>query len=76
MSPTTEEDPIPEHSPLYERFATTTKRSVGATDRIPLRVLILFSVTIICTTMAPIPFNVVGVTALVLLALDTSLHRR
>jgi hypothetical protein len=51
-------------------------RATGATDRVPLRVLVLFVVAVVCATLAPIPANVVGVAALVLLALDVALHRR
>lgn len=51
-------------------------RATGATDRVPLRVLVLFVVAVVCATLAPLPANVVGVAALVLLALDTALHRR
>jgi hypothetical protein len=62
--------------PVTDRVTASVRRAVGASDRIPARVLLLFVVVVICTATAPIPANLVGVAAAVLLALDTSLHRR
>jgi hypothetical protein len=73
--PVNEDEPIPD-PPAYQQIFRRTTASIGASDRIPLRVLILFIITIGCTTLAPIPANIIGVAAVVLLALDTALHRR
>jgi hypothetical protein len=42
----------------------------------PVRVLVLFVIAVGCVVLSPIPANMVGVAALVLLALDTATHRR
>ena len=75
MSPVNEYEPEPE-PPAYERIFAKSRASIGASDRMPIRVLILFMVIATCTTLAPIPVNIIGVCALALLALDTALHRR
>jgi hypothetical protein len=76
MSPVNEFIEEPEVVPVTDRVASTIRHAVGASDRLPVRVLLLFVVVVICTAMAPLPANLVGVAAAVLLALDTSLHRR
>lgn len=74
--PVNDEPIIEEPHPYAERFFTQTRRAVGATDRIPLRIMALFIVIAVCTALAPIPANLVGVAAVALLALDSALHRR
>jgi hypothetical protein len=66
----------PEVVPAPQRVASTLRRAVGATDRLPTRVLLLFVVVIVCMATAPYPASLIGAAAIVLLALDTSLHRR
>lgn len=75
MSPVNEEVQ-PAEDPRFERFRQRTTRAVGASERMPVRVLVLFVVAIACAAIAPIPANIVGVAAIVLLALDTAIHRR
>jgi hypothetical protein len=59
-----------------DRITSVVHQATGATDRMPVRVIVLFITAIACTALAPIPFNLIGAAAIVLLALDTSLHRR
>jgi hypothetical protein len=59
-----------------ERVSGVIHRATGASDRVSLRVILLFIVVSVCVALAPMPANIVGVAAVVLLALDTSLHRR
>ena len=73
--PVTELPPEPEPT-LADRFAVRSRAAIGASDRIPVRVIILFILMGGCVTLAPLPANIIGVAALALLALDTSLHRR
>ena len=73
--PVNELPPEPEPT-LADRFVPQARRAVGATDRIPLRVMVLFVVAAASMVVAPIPFNVIGVGAVALLALDTATHRR
>ena len=75
MSPVNEEEPVPQPT-LADRFAIRSRTLMGASDRMPIRVLILFTLTAMCVTLAPIPANLIGVAALSLLALDTAVHRR
>lgn len=76
MSPVNEE-PVPiEPDPRVTRFITRTTSAVGATDRVPLRVMLLFVLAAMCVAVAPVPANLIGVAAIALLALDTALHRR
>ena len=76
MAPVNEDEPTPPEPPAFVAAMYRTRAAVGASERMPLRVLILFIVTIGCTTLAPIPANIIGVAAVVLLALDTATHRR
>ena len=73
--PVNEELPDPEPT-LADRFAVRSRAVIGASDRMPVRVILLFILIGVCVTLAPIPANLLGVGALSLLALDTSLHRR
>lgn len=66
----------PDEIRRLEVMQQAVSRATGADHRVPLRVLVLFVVAVVCCTLAPIPANVVGVAAMVLLALDTALHRR
>jgi hypothetical protein len=61
---------------IASRLAIRSREVAGASDRLPLRVIILFILSIVCVTLAQVPFNLVGVAAIVLLALDTAAHRR
>jgi hypothetical protein len=73
--PVNEMPPEPEPT-LADRLAIRSRAAIGASDRMPVRVILLFVLTGVCVTLAPIPANLLGVAALSLLALDTSLHRR
>lgn len=75
MSPVNDE-PLPPEPTLGERFAVRSRAAIGASDRMPVRIILLFVLIGVCVTLAPIPANLLGVGALSLLALDTSLHRR
>lgn len=75
MSPVNEEI-IVEEDPRFARFVARSRHAIGASDRMPVRVLILFILTGGCVTLAPTPINFIGVAAVVLLALDTATHRR
>lgn len=70
------EEPLPPEPTLADRFVTRSRAAIGASDRMPVRVFILFILIGGCTTLAPIPFNLIGVGAVALLALDTAVHRR
>jgi hypothetical protein len=76
MSPVNEELPVAELDPLIERLVTRTRSAIGASDRIPVRILIYFITIAGICTLAPIPANIIGVAAVALLALDTATHRR
>jgi hypothetical protein len=69
------EDEVPAPTKA-DRVVTVVHQATGATDRMPVRVIVLFITAIACTALAPIPFSLIGAAAIVLLALDTSLHRR
>jgi len=73
--PVNEVPPEPEPT-LGEKLVVRSRGAIGASDRMPVRVIILFILSICCVAVAPVPANIVGVAAVVLLALDTSLHRR
>lgn len=62
--------------PRVERLLSRTRTAVGASDRMPVRVLAYFVLIGACMTLAPIPANIIGVAAVALLALDTAIHRR
>jgi hypothetical protein len=73
--PVTEE--APEREPtLGERFAMRTRQVVGASERMPIRVFVLFVTIAAVAAVAPEPANIIGVAAVSLLALDTASHRR
>lgn len=74
--PVNELPPEPEPDPRVERVLAQTRRAIGASDRMPVRVMVYIVVAAIATTFAPLPANVIGVAAIALLALDTALHRR
>lgn len=61
---------------VIERVAIVSRDAMGASERLPVRVIILFTVAIVCATFAPIPYNLIGAGSIVLLALDTAIHRR
>jgi len=67
--PVNEPEPEPEPT-LAERFIPRARASIGASDRLPVRVLMLFIITGVCVTLAPIPANIIGVIGICLLALD------
>jgi hypothetical protein len=74
--PITEGVEPPDEIRRIELIQQQVSRATGADPRVPMRVLVLFVVAVVCGTMAPVPYSVVGVAAMVLLALDTALHRR
>ena len=73
--PVNEVPPDPEPS-IVDRFVPRVSGAIGASGRMPVRVILLFILSICCVAVAPVPANMLGVAAVVLLALDTSLHRR
>jgi len=73
--PVNELEPEPEPT-IADRFMPRVRAVTGTSDRMPLRVLILFILTGACVTLAPTPINIIGVAALFMLALDTVTHRR
>jgi hypothetical protein len=75
MSPVNEEPPEPQ-TPRFDRLVVRSRGAMGASDRMPVRVLFLFILTICTIALAPVPANIFGVAAVVLLALDTAMHRR
>jgi hypothetical protein len=75
LSPVNEEAPLPDPTTV-DRFVARSRGAIGASDRMPVRVLFLFILSICCVAVAPVPANIVGVAAVVLLALDTAVHRR
>jgi hypothetical protein len=62
--------------PITSRVVIASRNAIGASERMPVRVIVLFTVATGCATLAPLPINIVGVAAIVLLALDTAIHRR
>lgn len=66
----------PEPDPRLDRFRSQVRAATGASDRMPLRVLVLFVIAAASMVAAPIPFNVIGAAAVALLALDAASHRR
>jgi len=66
--PVNEVPPDPEPT-LGERFAVRSRAAIGATDRTPVRMIVLFICIGACLAVAPPPFNALGFAALVLLAL-------
>jgi hypothetical protein len=70
------EEPEVQRDPRMDQILERSRHAIGASDRMPVRVILLFIVSVTCAALAPIPANIVGVAAVVLLALDTSLHRR
>lgn len=78
MSPVNEgfEPELPVKEPIASQVVIASRNAIGATNAMPARVIVLFMVAIGCCTLAPLPANIVGAAAVVLLALDASLHRR
>jgi hypothetical protein len=77
VSPVNEELPPDEvRDPVIERLVTRARDAMGASERMPIRVLVYFVALAACMTTAPTPANIIGVAALALLALDTAQHRR
>ena len=74
--PINEEEPIPEPDPRVERFVMASRHVVGATERVPIRVVVLLVIALVSVTLAPLPINLIGVGAVLLLAIDTASHRR
>jgi hypothetical protein len=71
-----DEPPEQPADPRLEQVIRQTRIAVGASDRMPVRVMVLFIASVVCAALAPLPFSLVGVSALALLALDTAIHRR
>jgi hypothetical protein len=75
--PVNEELPPEEvRDPIIERLVTRSRVVIGASDRMPIRVIVLVVVIVGLMTLAPTPANIIGVAATVLLALDIAQHRR
>ena len=76
MSPVNEAEVIEEPDPRFAKVAIKSRALIGASDRMPVRVIVLVIALGICVTLAPLPANIIGIGALLLLALDIALHRR
>lgn len=74
--PVTEGVEVEEPESTLRRITMRSRDAMGISDRMPARVLILFILSAGCAALAPIPANIAGVAAVVLLALDTATHRR
>ena len=74
--PTVDDPPQPVEDPRFAQVLANTRIAVGASDRMPIRVMVLFIVIAASAALAPLPLNLVGVAAVALLALDTAIHRR
>jgi hypothetical protein len=78
LSPVTDIPPEPAPDPRVEalqRAQQRVARTVGATDRVPLRVIVLALIVGACAVTAPIPFNAIAVMATVLLIIDIATRR-
>lgn len=63
--------------PRFARVRAMASRGVmGSSDRMPLRVILLVILIGICGSTSPIPANIIGIVALLLLTLDIAVHRR
>jgi hypothetical protein len=67
---------LPAKEPITSQVVIASRNAIGASDRLPVRVIVLFTVAIACSTLAPLPINIIGAAAIVLLALDTAIHRK
>jgi hypothetical protein len=78
MSPVNEgfEPELPVKEPIASQVVIASRNAIGATNTMPARIIVLFTVAIACSTLAPLPINIVGVAAIVLLAIDAAAHRR
>jgi len=77
MSPVNEEPVVEEEDPRFAKVRAIASRGVmGASDRMPLRVILLVLLIGICGSTSPIPANIIGIIALLLLTIDTAIHRR
>jgi hypothetical protein len=72
------EEPIEEEEdPRFERVRAMASRGLmGASDRMPVRVIILAIIVGVCVTLSPTPANIIGGVALLLLIIDLAQHRR
>lgn len=61
---------------LPYRVLRTVRSTLGGSGRLPVRVVIYTLVAAGCVVLAPIPWNVIGVIALALLAFDIGLNHR
>jgi hypothetical protein len=74
--PTTELPTEPEEDPRFKEVLERSRHAIGASDRMPVRVIILVALIATCVTLSPTPVNIIGIVATVLLALDIATHRR
>jgi hypothetical protein len=74
--PSTEFPAEPEPDPRFQRVIERSRQAIGASDRMPVRVLALVIVVSVCMTLSPTPANIIGMIALVLLVIDIATHRR
>jgi hypothetical protein len=74
--PVNEPEQVEELDPVIERLVTRTRGAIGASERMPIRVIVLVIAIAVCMTLAPTPANIIGVAAIALLALDIAQHRR
>jgi hypothetical protein len=77
MSPVNEEPIVEEEDPRFANVRAIASRGVmGASDRMPARVIVLLLLTGLTVSLAPIPANIVGIITLLLLTIDIAIHRR
>lgn len=75
--PVNEEPVEVEEDPRFAKVRAIASRGVmGSSDRMPVRVIVLVLILGICMTLSPTPANIIGIGALLLLTLDTAIHRR
>ncbi len=71
------EEPIePEPDPRFAKVQAKARGVMGASDRMPIRAILLVIVVGLCIALSPIPANIVGIIALLLLTIDIAIHRR
>ena len=76
MSPVNEEPIEEEPDPRFARVQAGARDVMGASERMPIRVILLVILIGLCGATSPIPANIIGIVALLLLTLDIAVHRR
>jgi len=76
VSPVNEEPIEEEPDPRFAKVQSATRDVMGASERMPIRVILLVILIGLCGATSPIPANIIGIVALLLLTLDIAVHRR